>query len=93
MSVVAKTKENLNKCRCSKCPTYSLACKVKAIPEGISDMLKKDISNEKHIEMMFCAFEPSNCIKEEKGCICPTCVVYTENKLDKMYYCRSVVGK
>ena len=68
MSVVAKTKENLNKCRCNKCPTYSLACKVKAIPEGIADMLKRDISEEKHMEMMFCAFEPSKCIKEEKGC-------------------------
>jgi hypothetical protein len=54
MSVVAKTKENLKKCKCVKCPTYSFACKIKAIPEGISDMLKRDISEEKHMEMMFC---------------------------------------
>ena len=41
MSVVAKTKDNLKKCKCVKCPTYSFACKIKAIPEGISDMLKR----------------------------------------------------
>jgi len=93
MSAVAKTKENLKKCKCVKCPTYSFACKIKAIPEGISDMLKRDISEEKHMEMMFCAFEASKCIKEEKGCICTTCEVHTENNLDKTYYCAITSGK
>lgn len=76
MSVVAKTKSNLKKCMCVKCPTYSFACKIKAIPEGISDMLKRDISEEKHMEMIFCVFESSKCIKEEKGCICTSSVLH-----------------
>jgi len=62
MNVVAKTKENFNKCKCAKCPSYTFGCKIKATPEHIADMLKQDISNEKHIELMFCAFGKSKCI-------------------------------
>lgn len=53
----------------------------------LSDILKRDISNVEHAEVMFCAFGKSNCITEEKGCNCPTCVVHKENMLDKTYYC------
>jgi hypothetical protein len=56
-------------------------------------MLKKDISKEEHMEMMFCAFGKSKCITEEKGCNCPSCEVHKENKLDKMYYCIVLNGK
>jgi len=93
MGTVAKTKENLKKCMCMKCPSYTFACKVKAMPSSIADMLKKDISKEEHMEMMFCAFGKSKCITEEKGCNCPDCEVHKENKLDKMYYCIVSNGK
>ena len=93
MGVVAKTKANLKKCICSTCPAYSFACKIKVIPEGIADILKRDISEEKHIEMMFCAFEPSKFIKEEKGCICTSCANYKDYKLDKTYYCAATGSK
>lgn len=87
MGTVAKTKSNLKKCICMKCPSYTFACKIKEIPSNISDMLKMDISDVKHAEVMFCAFEASKCIKEEKGCNCPSCAVHAENMLDKTYYC------
>lgn len=29
----------------------------------------------------------SDCIKEEKGCICGTCPVYSKMELKNMYYC------
>lgn len=41
MGTVVKTKYNLKKCVCVKCPMYSLACKIKAIPEGIAYMFKE----------------------------------------------------
>lgn len=93
MRNVAKSKENLKKCRCIKCPSYTFACKVKAVPQGIVDMLKQDISEVEHMEGMFCAFGKSNCITDEKGCVCPTCEVYKENELDKSYYCLVLNGK
>jgi len=87
MAVVAKTKENLEKCSCMKCPSYGFICKMKAMPKNMSEMLKKDISKTDRTELMFCAFGKSDCITEEKGCICSTCIVFKENKLDKTYYC------
>ena len=35
----------------------------------------------------FPAIGKSGCIKEEKGCICGGCPVYTEMKLENGYYC------
>ena len=93
MSQVAKTKENLGKCKCSTCPTYTLACKIKAIPQGIADLLKSDISKEEHIEAMFCAFGKSRCITEEKGCVCTACPVHAEYDLSNTYFCMENGGK
>lgn len=51
------------------------------------------IANKKHLEGMFCAFEQSNCIREGKGCVCPSCDLYKENNLGKTYFCLSAGGK
>ncbi|OEU41463.1 hypothetical protein BGV40_14755 [Methanosarcina sp. Ant1] len=93
MGNVTKSKENLKKCICIKCPSYTFACKVKAIPGGIADMLKRDISEVEHMEGMFCAFGQSKCITDDKGCICGDCDVYKENNLDKFSYCTVLNGK
>jgi hypothetical protein len=93
METVAKTKENLSKCKCIKCPSYTFTCKIKAVPNGILEMLKKDISKVEHMEGMFCAFGKSNCITEDKGCICGTCDVHKENNLTNGYYCLVSGGK
>jgi len=86
MNQVAKNKENLKKCLCIKCPSYTLGCKLKAMPKNMMDMMS-GIEKKKHFEGMFCAFEKSACLKEGKPCLCSTCPVYKENDLNNLYYC------
>lgn len=93
MGNVEKSKENMSKCMCIKCPSYSFACKVKAIPNTMMNMVKGDIDKVEHMEGLFCAFEKSKCIDEEKGCMCAECEVYKENNLTNMYYCIETNGK
>ena len=85
--VVQKTKENLKKCICMKCPSYTMSCKLKAMPKNMMTMMKGNIAEKTHFEGLFCAFEKSTCIKKEKGCRCAQCQVYKENKLNKLYFC------
>lgn len=92
MKIVPKTKENLKKCMCMKCPSYNFACKVRAMPGNV--ILKiGDVEKKLHAEALFCAFEPSHCIDEEKGCNCVKCEVLKENELDKGYFCMVEGGK
>ena len=86
MSTVTRTKENLKKCQCMKCPTYTFMCKMKSMPSNIMAMMG-DIGKKDHMEAMYCAFDKSKCIDEEKGCICMTCELFKEYNLDKAYYC------
>ncbi len=39
------------------------------------------------IAFCFPTIGKSKCIKEEKGCACPSCPVYTKMSLKKDYYC------
>jgi hypothetical protein len=92
MSKVSKTKENLKKCICMKCPSYTFACKMKSMPGNV--ILKMGDMEEKiHAEAMFCAYEKSNCIDEEKGCLCATCENFKEYELGKSYFCQVNGGK
>lgn len=92
MGKVKKTKENLKKCACIKCPSYTLMCKMKGIPANVSAMVK-GLEKAEHMEGMFCAFDKSKCIEKEEGCICGSCPIYKENNLDKYYYCTAKNGK
>jgi len=92
MSQVAKTTDNLKKCICIKCPSYTMGCKIKSIPGNIMGMIS-GISEKEHFEGMYCAFEESHCIKEKKGCICAECKVYQENNLEKLYFCLTKDGE
>ena len=83
---VARTKTNLGKCQCMKCPTYTFMCKMKNMPSNMVNMMR-DTGKLDHMEAMFCAFGKSKCIDEEKGCVCMTCALYKEYNLDKAYYC------
>ncbi len=90
---VKKTKENLLKCLCKGCPSYTFTCKMMAMPGNIL-LLIDPLDNEKlHAETMFCAYHKSQCIVEEKGCKCPECEVYNEYDLGKTYFCTSEGGK
>ena len=92
MKTVPKTKENLKKCLCMKCPSYSFACKMKSMP-GNMILMMGDMEEKNHTEAMFCAYEKSHCIDEEKGCLCATCELFKEYELGKGYFCIATGGK
>ncbi|MCD4821048.1 MAG: DUF2769 domain-containing protein [Methanococcoides sp.] len=93
MGNVEKSKENLSKCMCMKCPSYTFACKVKSMPGNMVHMMKGDVSEAEHMEGLFCAFGKSKCITDKKGCVCGECEVYIENNLSDQYYCLDQNGK
>lgn len=82
---VNKTIENAKQCICFRCPSYTLACKNKFLEED-------DISDLNHYEMMFCAFEKSSCIHENRGCICSKCDVHKKYQLNNEDYCLKTGG-
>lgn len=86
MAKVAKTRENLQKCRCNECPSYTLGCKVKNYPFNLLRMIE-GLEHAEHFEGMFCAYGASKCIEEEKGCLCENCDVFHENNLCRDEYC------
>lgn len=92
MVKVPKTMDNLKKCRCMVCPSYNFTCKLKSMPSNVILMVG-DMDEKLHAETLFCAYETSHCIKEEKGCTCPTCEVFKEYELDKVYFCTTEGGK
>lgn len=92
VATVARTKENLRKCQCIRCPSYNFACKLMAMPGNVI-LLIGNTQDKPHAEAMFCAYEKSHCITEEKGCLCSTCLVFKENDLGKGYFCISTGGK
>lgn len=93
MNKVQRTKENLMKCLCKNCPTYSFACKLMATPGNIILFFDTMNDDRLHAETMFCAYDKSQCINEEKGCKCSNCEVYKENGLDTIYFCTNTGGK
>jgi len=90
MPKVAKTKENLKKCRCNSCPSYTMGCKMKNYPLNFIKMID-GLNNVEHFEGMFCAYGSSNCIEENRGCLCNDCAVFHENQLNRDEYCISTV--
>ena len=84
--MVDKTRKNLLQCSCKFCPSYSLGCLLKATP-SMTKVFLTGMEKETHVESLFCAFEPSTCIKQKKGCKCPGCPVHKKYNLDKIYYC------
>lgn len=95
MSKVDKTLKNAARCRCLYCPTYTFADKIKTFPDTFRRLLetKGDISKHEHLESMYCAYEKSNYIDEEKGCLCGECPVHKDYDLKNMYFCQKTGGK
>ncbi|MBP3346140.1 MAG: DUF2769 domain-containing protein [Alphaproteobacteria bacterium] len=83
---VEKTRENLRECLCLHCPSYTTVCKMKNMPENLIKMLEP-IDDIEHFEGMYCAFDRSHCIHEDKGCICEKCEVHKKYNLKKEDYC------
>ena len=90
MSNVDKTMENIRKCLCLECPSYTKHCKSKNTLKIYENIHKiKDI---KHFEIMFCAFEKSDCIDENLGCLCTKCLVHKKYSLNNEDYCMTSGG-
>ena len=86
MYPVARTEENLRKCLCADCPSYTVGCKVKNYPLNAAKRIN-GIENAEHYEKMFCSFGKSTCIDEDRGCLCDRCEVFAENDLVREEYC------
>lgn len=86
MSKVSRTIENLKKCKCVTCPSFTTICKLKAVPGDIKEMAG-GLDKAKHFEGMFCAFEKSDCIHDHKGCKCHSCKIEEEYGLKEEYFC------
>ncbi len=83
---VERSRENLKECQCMHCPSYTTGCKIKSMPENIMNLME-GLSETDHFECMFCAYEKSNCIKENKGCLCEDCPVHKKYGLEQESYC------
>lgn len=57
-------------------------CSCEACP-SYNDCMKKNK------EKLFCAIGKSKCKFDKKGCICGSCPIHIENKLDVWYFCES----
>ena len=90
---VEMIRENQFYCICTKCPSYTLICKLIAVWGNSTIGEAEDLSNKKHLESLYCAFGKTTHIKAEKGCLCAECDVYKKHDLDKQYYCRVTNGK
>ena len=86
MVYVARTKENLERCKCMDCPSYTLGCKIKNMPGNLFKLIN-DFENTDHFEGMYCAFEKSHCIEESKGCLCSECEIYHKYRLSHRDFC------
>ena len=87
MGQVERTAENLAKCNCMKCPSYTLGCKLKNMPKNMMTKMTGKIGEVEHFEGLFCTFGKSQCIEKLTECICEECPVYKENGLTNYGYC------
>lgn len=89
--IVDKTEENISRCLCMNCPSYTKTCQYKNAPENM-DQSTKNLEERTHYEKMFCAFEKSNCIHCDRGCICDQCLVHKQYNLHNHEYCLRTGG-
>ena len=87
---VEKTLENISNCLCIQCPSYTKSCRLRNEKELFENV--NNIESVKHFEIMFCAFEKSSCIHENRGCLCSQCSVHKKYALNNEDYCLSTGG-
>ena len=85
---VERTLENVRNCLCLECTSYTKGCK-KKLNKNIDE---ESLKSKEHFEVLFCAFEKSNCISENNGCLCLKCMVHKKYKLNNEDYCLSSGG-
>ena len=89
---IPRTKDNLDKCNCITCSSYTTKCKIKELPNNMTGIVK-GLNNVDHLEGMFCAYEKSRCIEKPQGCSCSSCKLHDEYHLEKSYYCLANDGE
>lgn len=89
---VEKTQQNIKRCVCLNCPSYATICKIKNANQN-TIVSTSNLLSRSHYEKMFCAFEKSNCIHLDKGCICETCANFKDFGLKKGSYCLHTGGQ
>ena len=52
METVLRTQENMKKCLCSECPSYTTKCKIKNYPINMMKLVE-GLENIDHFEKMF----------------------------------------
>ena len=87
---VEKTATNAQMCQCLSCPSYTTTCKIKNNMHNNKDVLKKQ--DDEHWELLFCAMEKSNCIHENRGCVCQVCPIHKKYALNNEDYCLHTGG-
>jgi len=93
MKSVAYDPPNAMKCQCGKCPVQTeSACaqeKLKAVPGKMEEM-QGMMPPKEDMPGLYCATGTATCgdLDFSKGCVCPTCQVWTENQLENQKYCR-----
>ena len=87
---VEKSLDNAQFCRCLSCPSYTTTCKLKNNMVTNDDVRQR--LNEAHWELLFCAFDKSQCIHENRGCLCSTCLVHKKYALNNEDYCLHTGG-
>lgn len=92
MGKVERTVANALRCMCVRCPSYTFKCILRGLPDNLA-ALAGGLDQAEHMEGMFCAFEKSSCVSEDRGCICHKCELYKANNLDKKSYCLGTGGK
>ncbi|HCU58953.1 MAG TPA: hypothetical protein DIC64_03125 [Alphaproteobacteria bacterium] len=83
---VDKTQQNISRCLCLNCPSYSSSCKIKNAHLS-TNQPSDELNSRTHYEKMFCAFEKSNCIHLDRGCICKKCANFKDYNLQNGTYC------
>lgn len=88
---IEKTEENASRCICLYCPSYSTVCKLKNEPQNITRSTSS-LEAHTHYEKLFCAYEKSNCIHIDRGCLCEKCYNYKKYGLRKCDFCLHTGG-
>ena len=73
---------------------YSIPSQIKLLKNYAENNNKPDeiLKNKNHYEKMFCAFEKSNCIHANKGCLCRSCPNFKQYGLQNCTYCTHTCG-
>jgi hypothetical protein len=90
---VAFDKVNMDKCNCKMCPVQEKsACSAEKKAKLMAPMqpgMEMMMPSAADFPGLYCSTGVATCedLDQTKGCICPSCAVWTDNKLTAQKYC------